>query len=1075
MLSRRLIALLAGAFVAGLATSVAWVTADTVSGSPAGHQSALQIRRPPLLRQVIGTNHQFQQTSGEGAVGSLHSALAARARSNAPPSPTAGPVQPRTAVAPAVPSSAPQLLQSFQGEAQNTAEATYGSDQSALPPDTNLAVGPNDVVEAANSALFFFHRNGSANGSADINALVGTPNGWTTTDPRVHYDPATNRFIFTIIVFNPTSCANYVALARSTTGDPTGAWDGFTLLATAPNGPNGGAPLIDQPGLGFSDNVLAVTWNYFDCNSGVWYGSQADIVQKSDLINVNVTPHAVTPFVNGPFAPQPIVSIGSTPVQYVVYNNSDPIQHGTTPSIGVFAFTGTPEQQNVTFFYKADEPITATSINGTTHQTQSAQQSGTSTLLQTDDDRLLNAVWESGTIWTAGGTNCVPAGDSTARSCLNIVSIAATALGQVGSGNQLPFVGVNGSFLYYPAIALDSAGNAYVVFDESSSSTAESVVVAGIAGPGSAISSFTTLHTSGAFYNPGGAGCQPSTLGCRWGDYSGAAQDPGHPTDVWVVSETSESNTGPCTANACWNTFIGRFTLSPPSITNLTPAAGPTGGGQAVTVNGSDFLPGTTATFAGSSISINGGSLTPDSFQITTPSHAAGYVQAQATDSLGSSVLDAHAGYIYAGLGSYFPLSPFRILDTRGSTCVQCGPGSIGPGQSRTVQITGVGGLPSGPDPVPSSATAVVLNVTAVNDSSFSVLSVSPNGTGAPNASNLNFNAHTNTANLVTVTLGQINGSDTNREVNVLNALGTLDVVIDVEGYFGPQTASNPQGEFHAIPPLRVCDTRAGQPGNVCNGNGANTSDNTLGPGGTLKVNVSGVPAGVGGTPPSIPSDGTAEAGVLNLTAVSGTSATLLSVFPTDSNGNCPSPTTSNINVNAFTNQANRVFVPLGPDTPAGHPTDVCVFNSLGTINFLLDANGWFGSPTAATGTQFQAIGPSRVCDTRSGQGTACAGHTLAAGAPLTVTIAGVGGVPSSGVVAVEANLTAVYGSQATVLSVYPADVSAPNASDLNVIDHTNLPNLVVVKLSTSPAGKVKLLNVVGSIDAVIDVGGWFQ
>src|SRR5439155_12709074 len=127
----------------------------------------------------------------------------------------------------------------------------------------------------------------------------------------------------------------------------------------------------------------------------------------------------------------------------------------------------------------------------------------------------------------------------------------------------------------------------------------------------------------------------------------------------------------------------------------------------------------------------------------------------------------------------------------------------------------------------------------------------------------------------------------------------------------------------------------------------------------------------VGGTPPSIPTNGDAEAAVLNLTAVSGTADTFLSVFPPDGTtgacpygGSNPSPPSSTINVSAHTTQANRVFVPLGPAT-SGSPTlttEVCVYNAVGTINFILDANGWFGSASAATGKQYQAIGPSRIC-----------------------------------------------------------------------------------------------------------------
>ena len=104
-----------------------------------------------------------------------------------------------------------------------------------------------------------------------------------------------------------------------------------------------------------------------------------------------------------------------------------------------------------------------------------------------------------------------------------------------------------------------------------------------------------------------------------------------------------------------------------------------------------------------------------------------------------------------------------------------------------------------------------------------------------------------NVANLVTVALGQNGASDNEREVDIYNALGTLNIVVDVEGYFAPQSASNPAGEFHAIAPLQVLpDARAGQPVNGCNA--GHTTDNKLVNGEVLKVNVSEVPGGVHGS-----------------------------------------------------------------------------------------------------------------------------------------------------------------------------------------------------------------------------------
>jgi len=178
------------------------------------------------------------------------------------------------------------------------------------------------------------------------------------------------------------------------------------------------------------------------------------------------------------------------------------------------------------------------------------------------------------------------------------------------------------------------------------------------------------------------------------------------------------------------------------------------------------------------------------------------------TTGLGVSTPAADASYVYLGLGSYVPLTPFRIVDTRsGRGGIHTYP-ALGSGQTLALQITGYTDARTSGS-VPANATAVVLNVLAVNGSSSS-----------------------------------LNTSDSQREVNLYNALGTVNVVVDVEGYFVPQASSNPAGEFHAIAPLRVCDTRAKQPADGCN-LGHRTSSK-IGSGHVLKVNVSGIPSGVG-------------------------------------------------------------------------------------------------------------------------------------------------------------------------------------------------------------------------------------
>jgi hypothetical protein len=87
------------------------------------------------------------------------------------------------------------------------------------------------------------------------------------------------------------------------------------------------------------------------------------------------------------------------------------------------------------------------------------------------------------------------------------------------------------------------------------------------------------------------------------------------------------------------------------------------------------------------------------------------------------------------------------------------------------VQIAGRGG-------VPSDATSVVLNLTAVNPSAWSNLLAYPTGAVMPLASNLNYRAGQTVPNLVIVKIGS------SGNISLFNKVGTTDVVADVMGYY---------------------------------------------------------------------------------------------------------------------------------------------------------------------------------------------------------------------------------------------------------------------------------------------------
>ena len=119
-------------------------------------------------------------------------------------------------------------------------------------------------------------------------------------------------------------------------------------------------------------------------------------------------------------------------------------------------------------------------------------------------------------------------------------------------------------------------------------------------------------------------------------------------------------------------------------------------------------------------------------------------------------------------VGSLTPVQPQRLLDTRSGTCGF----ALAAGETRTLKVA------SG-SPVPSSNVgAVSLNVTATSPSVESFLTIWPTGSNQPASSNLNFVAKQTIPNGVLVGVGA------GGQINIRNESGTVDVLVDVTGYF---------------------------------------------------------------------------------------------------------------------------------------------------------------------------------------------------------------------------------------------------------------------------------------------------
>lgn len=370
--------------------------------------------------------------------------------------------------------------------------------------------------------------------------------------------------------------------------------------------------------------------------------------------------------------------------------------------------------------------------------------------------------------------------------------------------------------------------------------------------------------------------------------------------------------------------------------------------------------------------------------------------------------------------GTFTPLSPVRVLDTRTALGAQRFP--VGPKRAISVQVRGVGGVPS------SGVAAVALNVTATEATLGGFLAVHPTDVARPNASNLNMVPGQTIPSLVIAKVGP------DGRTCIYNDSGTTQVIADVVGWFADGTASG--ASLTALAPARVLDTRRGLGAPGALGERASFDVPITGQGGVPASGVSGV--------------------VLNVTTDRPTGVrSFVTVWPAGE----ARPDASSLNMVAGETAPNLVFARVGTNGR------VSFYNDLGSTHLIADVLGWFGTAPGSSGN-FTPLAPSRVLDTR-------ASGAVGTGAAVDLTVLGAGGVPASGVSAVVLNVTATRPTAKTYITVWPAGAARPDASNLNVVEGQSRPNLVIARVGAG--GKVSLYNDAGRTDLLADVVGWFD
>lgn len=419
------------------------------------------------------------------------------------------------------PDGAVSLLTSFDGPDRNNS--------GSIPPDPEMAAGPDHVIAIVNSFLMMFDKTGTLVGGPTQTDTFFTATGCSGTfDPNVLYDESTDRFVIGI------ETGTRYCIAASQTGDPTGLYNQYSFITAT------GAEFFDYPHAGIGEDAIFMGANIFIggfARADVWAIDKAQIYSGAPLTNL------VQRTTGGDDTPQPMKAQG-----YL---------QGTWPDTGVHYFITSRGFNGNTFeVWSWEDPFGADIFvdEGTVDLAAftgvsagfpvDVPQSGGPPDLQANDYRPLDAEYRNGSVWFSHTLACNPGGGTV--DCVRWAQIDPT-------GPTIQDAGVfssNGVYRWFPDLAVNDCDDMLIGYSRSSTSTFASAYVNARLGtdPPGTVGTEIVLKDGDTHYDQAS---DPT----RWGDYSGAAQDPDGET-MWYLGEYSTSNVA---AAAPWGNYVGQF------------------------------------------------------------------------------------------------------------------------------------------------------------------------------------------------------------------------------------------------------------------------------------------------------------------------------------------------------------------------------------------------------------------------------------------------------------------------------------------------------------------------------------
>jgi Putative Ig domain len=427
-----------------------------------------------------------------------------------------------------------------------------GDNGTVIPPDTDGAVGPNNLMVAVNSQVVIQDRAGNTLSTVAIAGFwssLGVPDAF---DPHVIYDPYGQRWIFSAASGEDSASAS-ILIGVSQDTDPTGGWNLYRVPVD-PTGVDWG----DYPTLGFNKNWIVVQANLFAVSGGAFDKSVVWAFAKADLYAGGAGNYTVLKPSSG-FTQLPAITYDpNLATMYLLESDS-----GGSAKLRLDTITGAVGAEVLTTGVAF--PIGSAAWQSFSPTLNFAPQLGSARLIDTDDDRILSCVYRNGSLW-ASHTVYLPASGTPTRTAAQWWQIAISG-GNVGQVQQFGRIddpsGAN--FYAYATLAVNKNNDAMVGYTHFGPglypSAGYSTRLA--SDPANTMETGVTLKAGEApYFKDFGTGDN------RWGDFSSTVVDPVDDTAMWTIQEYA----GP---NNMWGLWWGKANPDP-SLATPTPSSGAT-------------------------------------------------------------------------------------------------------------------------------------------------------------------------------------------------------------------------------------------------------------------------------------------------------------------------------------------------------------------------------------------------------------------------------------------------------------------------------------------------------------------